>query len=280
MKTALITGTSSGFGLLTTVTLARQGWHVLATMRDLNRRTLLEDAARTACVLDRIEFHALDVTRPEHVSAAAAMVEGRGEPLDALINNAGFSVPGFAEDVSDAELREQFETSFFGATAVTRAILPQLKRQGFGHIVMLSSISGRSAFPGLSSYIASKFALEGWTETLRFEMKALGIHVVLVEPGSFDTDIWTRNAKISARMQDPNATNAARVARWHSQLEKNIKRANPQVVADAIAAILENPNPRPRYVLGNDAKLVLALRTLLPWSLFERTILKLSGMDQ
>ena len=103
-------------------------------------------------------------------------------------------MPGFAEDVSDAELRQQFDTNFFGAVAVTRAFLPQFERQGFGHIVMVSSISGRIGFPGVGSYAASKFALEGWTETLRFEMKPLGMQVVLVEPGAFETDIWTRNA--------------------------------------------------------------------------------------
>jgi NAD(P)-dependent dehydrogenase (short-subunit alcohol dehydrogenase family) len=276
----VITGASSGFGLLTSVTLARRGWTVLATMRDLNRRTLLENAARGAGVLDRIEVHPLDVTTPGQISAIARSVEQRQTPLHALVNNAGFAVPRFAEDVTDAELRSQFETNFFGATAVTRALLPKMRNHGFGHIVMLSSISGRSGFPGISNYTASKFALEGWTESLRFEMKALGIQVVLVEPGAFETDIWTRNAKISAKMQDPNAPNAARVNRWREKLEQNNKRANPQIVADLIVSILENPKPKLRYVVGRDAKVALMLRTVLPWSAFERTIVKLSGMDQ
>jgi NAD(P)-dependent dehydrogenase (short-subunit alcohol dehydrogenase family) len=280
VKTALITGASSGFGLLTTVTLARRGWRVLATMRDLNRRGLLEDAARAAGVLDRVEIHALDVSKPEQISEIAEMVEACGEPLHALLNNAGFAVPGFAEDVTDAELRDQFETNFFGTAAVTRAILPQMRCQGFGHIVVISSISGRSGFPGVGSYVASKFALEGWTETLRFELKTLGIHVVLIEPGSFETDIWTRNAKVSAQMQDPNSPNAERVARWRDQLELNNKRANPQIVADLIASVLENSNPKLRYVVGRDAKTVLLLRHILPWSTFERAVIKLAGMDK
>jgi NAD(P)-dependent dehydrogenase (short-subunit alcohol dehydrogenase family) len=279
-KTALITGASSGFGLLTTITLARRGWRVLATMRDLNRRALLEDAARSAGVLDRIEVRALDVTRPEQITVIASSIETSGAPLHALINNAGFAVPGFAEDVSDAELRNQFETNFFGAAAVTRALLPRMRAQGFGHIVMLSSVSGRSGFPGVSSYVASKFALEGWTETLRFELKALGIHVTLVEPGSFATDIWKRNAKISARMQDPHAPNAPRVTRWRAELERNSKRADPQVVADLIATIVENPKPKLRYVIGRDAHLALLMRRVLPWSLFERAIVKLSRIDK
>jgi NAD(P)-dependent dehydrogenase (short-subunit alcohol dehydrogenase family) len=279
-KTALITGASSGFGLLTSVTLAKRGWQVLATMRDLNRRALLEDAASAAGILDHIEIHQLDVTKADQVGAIADLIEKRGTPLHALVNNAGFAVPGFAEDVTDAELRDQFETNFFGAAAVTRAMIPQMRLQGFGHIVMVTSISGRSGFPGVSSYAASKFALEGWAETLRFELKAQGIQVALVEPGSFETDIWTRNAKVSARMLDPNAPNAARVSRWRTEFERNNKRGNPQVVADLIASIVENPKPMLRYVVGNDAKMALMMRAILPWSMFERAVVKLAGMDK
>jgi len=279
-KTALITGASSGFGLLTCVTLARRGWRVLATMRDLNRREKLEDAARGAEVLERIEFHALDVTNAGQIAVIADLIAKRGEPLHALVNNAGFAVPGFAEDVTDAELREQFDTNFFGSVAVTRALLPQMRRQGFGHVVMVSSISGRLGFSGVSSYAASKFALEGWTETLRYEMKAPGIQVVLVEPGSFDTDIWTRNAKLTSGLQDPNSANASRVPAWRSRIEQSAKdRANPQVVANVIARVLEIPRPRLRYVVGKDARMALMMRRILPAGIFERMIVKMSGMD-
>jgi len=196
-----------------------------------------------------------------------------------VVNNAGFAVPGFAEDVTDGELREQFDTNFFGAAALTRAILPLMRRQGFGHILMVSSVSGRGAFPGLSSYVASKFALEGWTETLRMEVGALGIRISLVEPGSFETDIWTRNARISARMQDPGGPNAERVSRWRAELDRNNKRADPQMVADRIAVILEDPNPKLRYLIGTDARMALFLRRILPWSVYQRMILKISAID-
>jgi NAD(P)-dependent dehydrogenase (short-subunit alcohol dehydrogenase family) len=279
-KTVLITGASSGFGLLTCVTLARRGWRVLATMRDLDRREKLETAARNAGVLERIEFLALDVTKSEQIAATADLVAKRSEPLHALINNAGFAVPGFAEDVTDAELREQFDTNFFGSAAVTRALLPQMRRQGFGYVVMVTSISGRLGFPGVSSYAASKFALEGWTETLRYEMNAPGIQVVLVEPGSFDTDIWTRNARLTAGLQNPNSANASRVPAWRSRIEQSAKdRANPQVVADLISRVLETPRPKLRYVVGKDARMALLMRRILPAGLFERMIVKMTGMD-
>jgi NAD(P)-dependent dehydrogenase (short-subunit alcohol dehydrogenase family) len=278
-RTALVTGASSGFGLLTSVTLAKRGWRVLATMRDLNRRAKLETAARDARVLERIEFHALNVTNSDQISAIADLLAKRDEPLHALINNAGFAVPGFAEDVTDAELRNQFDTNFFGAVAVTRAILPQMRRQGLGHIIMLSSISGRVGFPGVSSYAASKFALEGWTETLRYEMKAFGIQAVLVEPGSYATDIWTRNAKFTAALENPSPANAARVARWRTRIEQSAKdRADPQVVADVIARVLETPRPKLRYAVGKDARMALGLRRILPARLFERMLVKMSGM--
>ena len=282
-RTALITGASSGFGLLTTIALARRGWRVLATMRDLARREKLEAAAQAAGVLDRIQLHALDVTNPGQIAALAATIAARPSPLHALINNAGFAMAGFAEDVSDAELRLQFETNFFGAAAVTRAFLPQFRRQGAGHILMISSISGRTGFPGVGSYSASKFALEGWSETLRLELKPLGIHVVLVEPGSFQTDIWTRNAAISSGTRkaaaDPQSPNAARIAKWRSRIETGEPRANPQLVADGIAAILDHPHPKLRYVFGRDANFAVLLRRLLPWSIFERLLIKASGID-
>ena len=279
-NSALITGASSGFGLLTSVTLAKRGWRVLATMRDLGRREKLESAAREAGVLERIEIQALDVRSADQIAAIVDLVGNRGEPLHALVNNAGFAVPGFAEEVTDAELRDQFETNFFGAAAVARAILPQMRRQGFGHVVMVSSISGRIGFPGVSSYAASKFALEGWAETLRLEMAALGIKVAIVEPGSFDTDIWTRNAKLTAKMRDADSPNAARRARWQSRIERSARdRANPQLVADLIARILETPEPRLRYVVGRDARMGLLMRRLLPAGLFEGLMVRLSGLD-
>ena len=283
-RTVLLTGASSGFGLLTSVALARRGWRVIATMRDLGRRTQLEDAARAAGVLDRIEIHALDVTNSGQIEDLAKSLADRNAPLHALVNNAGFALAGFTDDVTDEELRRQFDTNFFGTAAVTRAFIPQFKRQGFGHIVMISSVSGRTGFPGVGSYAASKFALEGWSETLRFELKPHGVHVLLIEPGAFDTDIWTRNAVISERTRtigaDPNSADGARIARWREKLETRKGRPNPQLVADLIAGILDLPRPRLRYSFGTDAWMGLLLRALLPWSWFENMIIKASGINE
>jgi len=278
-KTVLITGASSGFGLLTSIALAQRGWNVIATMRDLGRRALLEDPARAAGVIDRIEIQQLDVTNSDQIEAVATGLATRPTPLHAVLNNAGFAAPGFADDVTDAELRQQFDTNFFGAVAVTRAFLPQLRGQEFGHIVMISSISGRMGFAGVGSYSASKFALEGWTESLRYEMAPLGIQVVLIEPGAFETDIWTRNAKIAENLMKPESPNAARMPGWRAKVQGERKKADPKPVIDCIVAVLENPRPKLRYVVGKDAKMGLLLRSLLPWPLFERVIRKNTGLE-
>jgi NAD(P)-dependent dehydrogenase (short-subunit alcohol dehydrogenase family) len=159
-----------------------------------------------------------------------------------------------------------------------RAFLPQFHRQGAGHIVMTSSISGRMGFPGVSSYVASKFAVEGWAETLRMEMKPLGIQVALVEPGSFETGIWTRGQTIAKQAQDAHSPNAARTRQLQSRMENGQPKANPQIVADGIAAILDDPRPRLRNVFGRDAKMALLLKRLLPASVLERILIKACGI--
>src|SRR5580692_9747055 len=191
---ALITGASSGFGLLTSIELAKAGFRVVATMRDLSRRDRLDQAATAAGVAGQLDIRTLDVTNFDALPGFVdAVVRDHGR-LDVLINNAGFAVAGFAEDIKLEELRRQFETNFFGAVAMTKAVLPTMRRQRSGHIIMLSSIGGLHGAVTVSSYSASKHALEGWSESLRMEVNALGIKVVLVEPGAFLTDIWTRGA--------------------------------------------------------------------------------------
>lgn len=136
-------------------------------------------------------------------------------------------------------------------------------------------------YPGMSCYTASKFALEGWSEALRFELKVQGIQVVLVEPDAFKTDIRTRNAKFSACSQNPTPANATRVARCAKFIvDRKWKFPDPQVVADTIAEVLDSPRPILRYLVGTYAKKVLLMRQVLPWSLYERLTMKDSGMDK
>ncbi len=272
-KVALITGCSSGIGLLTAVELASRGYRVVATMRNLNRRERLDQAVAKANLADRVTVCQLDVRDHESITTAVAGTIGEFGRIDVLVNNAGFPLAGFAEDVQLAELREQFDTNFFGSVAVTKAVLPHMRTRGSGHIIMVSSVAGRAGQPSLSSYASSKWALEGWTESLRMEMYSLGIRVVLVEPGAHETDIWERNARLARGAIDGKSPNAERARRFRDFVQSGaIKREDPGAVARLIARVADDPNPKLRYLIGRDAFFQVVLKSLVPFSLYERLI--------
>jgi NAD(P)-dependent dehydrogenase (short-subunit alcohol dehydrogenase family) len=270
-KIAVITGTSSGIGLLTSVELAKAGFRVVATMRDLVRRARLDLAVSAAGVGATIDVRELDVTKFEAMPAFVESVLRDYGRIDVLVNNAGFPVAGFAEDIRLEELRQQFETNFFGAVALTKAVLPAMRKQRSGHIIQVSSIVGLNGAVSVSSYAASKHALEGWSETLRLELNALGIKVVLVEPGAFQTDIWTRGAVMGKEATKPSSPNLQRSLNVRERITK-IPKDDPAIVARAIAAIAQDSNPRLRYLVGRDAKMQLAMKRLLPWKWYEKIL--------
>ncbi|MGP0020993.1 MAG: SDR family oxidoreductase [Candidatus Sulfotelmatobacter sp.] len=277
-KIALVTGASSGFGLLTSIALAKTGFRVAATMRDLSRRERLDQAAAEAGVAAKIDVRALDVTKFDMIPGLVEGVARDYGRLDVLVNNAGFAVAGFAEDIQLDELRLQFETNFFGAVAMTKAVLPTMRRQRSGYIIQISSIAGLHGSVTVSSYSASKHALEGWSESLRMELNSLGIKVVLVEPGAFQTDIWTRGAVMGAQSTKPTSPNLQRSLRMRTAIEK-LPKADPIVVARLIVSIAQNPNPKLRYVVGRDAKLQLALKRILPWKWHEKLVANFLKID-
>jgi NAD(P)-dependent dehydrogenase (short-subunit alcohol dehydrogenase family) len=277
-KIALITGSSSGFGLLTSVELAKAGFKVVATMRDLGRRERLDQAASAAGVTAQFDIRALDVTDFDALPGFVdAIVRDHGR-LDVLVNNAGFAVAGFLEDIKLEELRRQFETNFFGAVAMTKAALPTMRRQHSGHIIMVSSIGGLLGTVTIGSYSASKHALEGWSESLRLETNALGIKVVLVEPGSFQTDIWTRGAVLGEQVTKETSPNIQRMLRMRDLIQA-LPKNDAIEVARKIAAIAQAPNPKLRYVVGRDAKIQLALKRILPWKWHEKIIANYLKLD-
>jgi NAD(P)-dependent dehydrogenase (short-subunit alcohol dehydrogenase family) len=270
-KIAVITGASSGFGLLGSIELAKAGFHVIATMRNLEKRGPLDQAAGAAAVASRVIARRLDVTHFEELPAFAEGVIRDYGRIDVLVNNAGFAVAGFAEDVTLDELRLQFETNFFGAVAMTKAVLPFMRRQRCGHILQLSSILGLHGSISISSYSASKHALEGWSESLRMEVDSLGIKVVLIEPGSFDTGIWTHGAVMGKDARKSTSPNFQRSLKMRSFIQK-IPKADPIAVARVIARVAKEPNPKLRYVIGRDARMQLWMKRVLPWKWYERII--------
>lgn len=277
-KIAVITGASSGFGLLTSVELARAGFRVVATMRDLGRREKLDAALGAAGVAGNIDVRALDVTQFAAIPPVVESVVRDYQRIDVLVNNAGFAVAGFIEDVRLEELRLQFETNLFGAVAMTKAVLPVMRKQGSGHIIQISSIGGLQGSLSLSSYSASKHALEGWSESLRLEMRPLGIKVVLVEPGAFATDIWTRGAVMAKDAVKETSPNYQRSLRMRSAVQK-LPKADPIAVAKLIVAIARDPNPKLRYLAGRDAKIQLAFKRILPWKTYEKMIASFLKID-
>jgi len=277
-KSALITGSSSGFGLLTSIELAKAGFRVVATMRDLGRRERLDQAAAAAGVASQLDIRALDVTDFDALPAFVDSIVRDDGRLDVLVNNAGFAVAGFAEDIKLEELRQQFETNFFGAVALTKAALPTMRRQRSGHIIMVSSIAGLHGSATVSSYSASKHALEGWSESLRLEINALGIKVVLVEPGAFQTDIWTRGAVMGENSTKETSPNIQRSLRMRDRVQALPKR-DPIEVARLIATIAQDPNPKLRYLVGRDAKIQLALKRILPWKWHEKLVANFLKID-
>ena len=278
-KIALVTGASSGFGLLTSIELARTGFRVVATMRDLGRRERLDRAIAEAGVGPKLDIRALDVTNFDAIQALVETGVHDYGRLDVLVNNAGFAVAGFAEDIKLDELRLQFETNFFGAVAMTKAVLPTMRRQGCGHIIQVSSIAGLHGAVTASSYSASKHALEGWSESLRMEVNSLGIKVVLVEPGAFQTEIWTRGAVMGEETKKSTSPNIARSLQMRSVIQ-NLPKGDPIAVARLIAAIAQNPNPKLRYLVGRDAKLQLAMKRILPWKWHEKLIANYLKIDE
>ena len=277
-KVAVVTGASSGIGLLTTIELARGGFMVVATMRNLAKRTKLDEASAAAGLTSSIDVRRLDVTEFDSHAYFVSQVVADHSRIDVLVNNAGFSMAGFAEDCSLAELREQFETNFFGAVSMTKAALPTMRQQQRGHIIQVSSIAGRCAHPVLSSYSGSKFALEGWSESLRLEMKPLGINVVLIEPGSFATDIWEANAHVAKRAFETDSPNHQRSLRFRDYVRKKVTKRDAIEVARVIAAVANDANPRLRYLVGPDAKMFTWMMRLVPWSRYERTVAKTLGL--
>ena len=277
-KSALITGSSSGFGLLTSIELAKAGFRVVATMRDLGRRERLDQAAAAAGVASQLDIRALDVTDFDALPAFVDSIVRDHGRLDVLVNNAGFAVAGFAEDIKLEELRQQFETNFFGAVALTKAALPTMRRQRSGHIIMVSSIAGLHGSVTVSSYSASKHALEGWSESLRLEINALGIKVVLVEPGAFQTEIWTRGAIMGENSTKETSPNIQRSLRMRDRVQALPKR-DPIEVARLIATIAQDPNPKLRYLVGRDAKIQLALKRILPWKWHEKLVANFLKID-
>jgi len=243
-RTILITGCSSGIGQCAALGMHARGWRVFATARKPEDIQALRSAGVTSLYLDYTEPHSIE-------AAVASVFEATEGTLDALFNNGAYAQPGALEDVSTAVLRAQFEANFFGWHDLTRRVIPVMRKQGGGRIVMCSSVLGIITMGFRGPYSASKFAVEAYSDTLRIELEGSGIHVSVIEPGPIRTR-FTATALAYARknIDLENSVHAAAYRRRIASMEKGgntTGELGPEAVLKALVKACESRNPRPQY---------------------------------
>ena len=263
-KVILITGTSSGFGLLAGARLASRGHFVYATMRDVNKQQLLLD--ETAKRGGQVSVRELDVTKPSTISKVLDEIKERHGHIDAVVNNAGFGMGGFFEDLDEAEIRHQFEVNFFGVQNVCRQVIPLMRQRRQGQIINISSIAGQTGTPSLGAYNASKWALEGFSESLYHELFPFGIKVVLVQPSSYPTKIFSDNARYGRNYNNSESPYYEFSQSLKVFVETHLvnSKKDSEEVAALIERIINCRNPRLRYVSDISAGLRILANRIIP----------------
>ncbi len=273
----LITGCSSGFGLLTAARLSSKGYQVVATMRNLDKQDILiSEVDRRAGNVNVIR---LDVTDKDSVSNAVSQVASRYERVDILVNNAGYGIGGFFEDLTDAEIRDQMETNFFGVQNVTRAVIPLMrsipKRKGKrGKIINISSVAGFSTSPAFGAYNASKWALEAFSESLRYELAFFDIDVLLIEPGTYKTKIFYENAKYASLFDNPQSPYYSISQHLKTKVMGYLDNCHkdPEQIAIMVEKLIKTENPPFRNIPDIEGQMLYWLRRVLPFRLYSRII--------
>jgi NAD(P)-dependent dehydrogenase (short-subunit alcohol dehydrogenase family) len=251
-KVAVVTGSSSGIGFETSLTLARSGFLTYATMRNLGKGATLKSVAAK----ERLPIHVvqLNVTEERSINDAIHSIKSDVGKIDVLVNNAGYGLNGAFEDLAMEEIKAQFETNLFGVIRVTQAVLPIMRKQKSGIIVNISSGAGRFGYPGGSAYVSTKFAIEGLSESMAYELEPFGIRVVLVEPGVIKTN-FVNSIVAAKKSQDPNSP--------YTQLMQNVATSfqhmieggsSTDVVAKVVLKAVTSENPTLRYLAGKDVE--------------------------
>lgn len=273
-KVALVTGSSSGIGFETAVMLANAGFKTYASIRNLDKSKNIIEIANN----ENLSLHAiyLDVNDDGSVKDAIAKIVTAEQRIDVLVNNAGYGLFGSVEDTSIEEIKAQFETNFFGVVRVIQQVLPVMRKQKSGKIVNVSSVGGRIGLPVLSAYHSTKFALEGLSESIAFELEPFGIRVILIEPGVIRTNIL--NSSISAKKaQDPKSPYFLLTQKLDNSFKTMMESPTslpPQEVAKGILQAVSSENLLLRYTVGDDANTLIHARTNLPDIEFRNMIMK------
>jgi NAD(P)-dependent dehydrogenase (short-subunit alcohol dehydrogenase family) len=253
-KVAVVTGTSSGIGFETALALAREGYYTYATMRDTTKGDKIKELGKKDNL--KISVLELDVDDENSVKNAIQKILEQKQRIDVLVNNAGWVLWGCVEDTSINEFKTQFETNFFSIIRLIQEVAPTMRKHGSGTIVNISSVVGRIGFPASPAYISSKFALEGLSESLRFELAPFGVNVVIIEPGVIKTN-FMQNMKMAKKSESDTVYRDITI-KVVSGVKMMIEMGtHPKEVADTIVKAVKDEKPLPRYIVGNDASMFL-----------------------
>src|SRR6185437_1777657 len=251
-KVAVVTGSSSGIGYETSLMLARNGFLTYATMRNLNKSENIKLVATKENLPIRI--NQLDVTDDVSVKNTVQAILSETGRIDVLVNNAGYGLNGAFEDLSMNEIKAQYETNFFGLIRVAQAVLPIMRGQKSGTIVNISSGAGRFGFPSGSAYVSTKFAVEGLSEAISYELEPFGIKVIIVEPGVIRTN-FGNGSVVAKKSQDPNSPYSQMMKKIANSFEELMKNSSsPDLVANIVLKAVKDENPNLRYLAGNDVE--------------------------
>lgn len=257
-KVAVVTGSSTGIGFETALLLARSGFHTYATMRDLKKsKNMIEIANADNLPLKVLQ---LDVNDDTTVKGAVGKIIAENNRIDVLVNNAGYGLFSPLEDVTLDQVREQFETNFFGAIRVMHEVMPTMRRHRSGTIVNVSSLVGRVGLPLSSAYVATKFALEGLSESMKYELNEFGINIILIEPGVIKTNFLEnlKTADTTSKSESPYADLVDRTTKEFGKMMNS--STSPKIVAEAVLRAITSKDPDFRYVVGEDAKSIMNIR--------------------
>jgi NAD(P)-dependent dehydrogenase (short-subunit alcohol dehydrogenase family) len=250
---AVVTGSSSGIGFEIALTLARNGFQTYATMRNLAKSENIKSIASKENLPIHIEQ--LDVIDNNSVTNAIQAIVSKADRIDVLVNNAGYALTGAFEDLAIEEIKAQYETNFFGLIRTTQAVLPIMRKQKSGTIVNISSGAGRFGYPTGSAYVSTKFAVEGLSESMAYELEPLGIKVILVEPGVIKTNI-ANGMVIAKKSQNSNSPYSQIMQKMSTSFEHMLENASsPDLVAKVVLQAVTSENPSLRYLAGKDVEM-------------------------
>ena len=251
-KVTVVTGSSSGIGYETSLMLARNGFLTYATMRNLSKSENIKSIAAKENLPIRITQ--LDVTDSVSINRAVKAILSETGRIDVLVNNAGYVLDGAFEDLSIDEIKSQYETNVFGLIRTTQAVIPAMRKQKSGTIVNISSGAGRFGYPGGSAYISTKFAVEGLSESMAYELEPFGIKMIIIEPGVIRTNIFN-SVVVAKKYQDPNSPYSQMKQKIASSFEGMIRNASsPELVAKVVLEAVTNENPDRKYLAGKDVE--------------------------